>query len=868
MSEVETIISYSAHVPVEVDKSSCTALVLFIKETAADGNMTEVTRDPGLTKELTDRVRPSPTSNSSPAPWPTPQPLPHPQRLQLSQQTPKGDQQPLNHFYRQPVSSHKSSSQSLKYPGSGIRTFSWPSDNPTAKLKPKHQRTRRCSNTPCRRRAKTNRGPPPSMVTQGFYATIAPTSSWIVEHSIIGPSDPDDVLTFDQPKCASLTTPSTRRISIQLPHFRTINDLSLPITTNHTMVTSSSEWAQGSDSMDQSQGSEQNEQPDELASDESDLFLRAAKEEEIARPTSVVHTKSPMPNRWSRIAYAPLPPHTTPQGLEQDSHSLQRTPSKSYTLRSDPSTSLVSTDKSMRREGFNKICPNQPTSRKNPSTPINNSRDSSPRESFLPQADRRSSIQSISQYRSTSRSSGADKSVQHTIGGRRPSIPDLKSPPRSGYRLPNGLYSTSRMYNSSPLVPRTMEMACLQEHARKPEDTESLASTAAQSTVWDELEELKSRIHRLEMTGKIAPNSGTGTATSHASSERPRTATTTVTTMSISPKWERNNSQALTESVPPTSSNEVYPLLKSALTKSKPILMPEIYKALEASTFDAISIVSMMGNSGQPGPISNAQTSGHGTAGVTDRQVRRKAESLCRSLTELCLALCEKPPESTSLTSDATKQEDESRKAIQSTTSTTPYTSTQMKPHQSSPQTLSRLGARRSSLLTPSLHSTRMVLPDSRTSPQGAMSSRLSSLVVRTPQAVDEDVDYCHRAPSRGFSELNMGAAREKPYHSACAEAPRLMQSSLPVRRHLTSASLSRAATITGFDGRPPTVSTTSERDQGAHGMMGRLIEAREKQTMSLGRAVDFEAPGKRRRARHVSGSSFSSIGQASIGYT
>jgi len=85
------------------------------------------------------------------------------------------------------------------------------------------------------------------------------------------------------------------------------------------------------------------------------------------------------------------------------------------------------------------------------------------------------------------------------------------------------------------------------ETPRAAEGTESTVSTTAPSTVWDELEDLKSRIHRLELTGKLPATSGA--AMSHASNERPATATTTVTTMSSSPKRGRGNSISPVEPV-------------------------------------------------------------------------------------------------------------------------------------------------------------------------------------------------------------------------------------------------------------------------------------------------------------------------------
>ncbi|KAK7923326.1 hypothetical protein PG985_007397 [Apiospora marii] len=196
-------------------------------------------------------------------------------------------------------------------------------------------------------------------------------------------------------------------------------------------------------------------------------------------------------------------------------------------------------------------------------------------------------------------------------------------------------YGAGRTYNSSPLVPQKQEP--------QPGDiqTESSTSTAAPSTVWDELDELKSRIHRLELTGKIPPTSGA--AMSRTSDDRPPTATTNATTMSASPK--RGSASGVQQndasSTISTSQREGHPLLQSALGKSKAFLNFDVYSALETAASDALLLSTMIGAAGQPGPISSgASNTGAGTA-VTNRQLRRKADSICRSLTELCLALSE-----------------------------------------------------------------------------------------------------------------------------------------------------------------------------------------------------------------------------------
>ncbi|CAK7271618.1 hypothetical protein SEPCBS57363_004715 [Sporothrix epigloea] len=247
---------------------------------------------------------------------------------------------------------------------------------------------------------------------------------------------------------------------------------------------------------------------------------------------------------------------------------------------------------------------------------------------------------------------------------RRPSVTESSS---SNAPLPlrassiKASHSYARIYNSSPLVPRNTDLQ-RQEHSdgghpslgvTGMDSTESTASTAAPSTVWDELDDLKSRMRRLELTGKLP--STAGAAMSRASDERPRTATTSATTMSGSPKRVATNAQ--TAEVRSTTSSQQHqamqsPLqregqqgnqsvLQSALRGVKKHISADVYSAIETAATEALALTQMVGAVGQPGPISSGASaigSGMPTT-VTDRQLRRKAENICRNLTELCLAL-------------------------------------------------------------------------------------------------------------------------------------------------------------------------------------------------------------------------------------
>ncbi|KAE9972494.1 hypothetical protein BLS_004011 [Venturia inaequalis] len=160
---------------------------------------------------------------------------------------------------------------------------------------------------------------------------------------------------------------------------------------------------------------------------------------------------------------------------------------------------------------------------------------------------------------------------------------------------------------------------------------ESVVSVAP-STVWDELHELKSRIHKIELADQ--PSSG-----SNGSGERPRTATTTVTTMSSSPKYPFKAGSRTESSIGGPGAVNIHPLLHQSLARCKMLLNPGLYRSLEAAASDALETAIMAGSGGSSGSVY-----GHGSminGGAIDRQLRRKADNVCRNLTDLCIALCE-----------------------------------------------------------------------------------------------------------------------------------------------------------------------------------------------------------------------------------
>ncbi|KAI9850782.1 MAG: hypothetical protein M1824_003099 [Vezdaea acicularis] len=453
---------------------------------------------------------------------------------------------------------------------------------------------------------------------------------------------------------------------------------------------------------------------------------------------------------------------------------------------------------------------------------------------------------------STPRGAARETSPESTVSHERRS--SIKMPARlNGYRPSNLSYSAPRNYHSSPLIDRSpapFDDQAVQEAPHK-DGTESTASTTAPSTVWDELDDLKSRIRKLELTGKLPPSSGADI--SQASGDRPRTATTTVTTISSSPKHGRQNSISPSSSTlgGPGAAN-LHPLLHSALAKTKPLISQDIYRALEATASDALSIAALS-NSGN-GSLSASQSviNGPTSPSVPDRHLRRKADSMCRGLTELCIALSEAPSKTSAGSPTATPQastvgpEPPIPNGIYNDapyTTTAPSTVPSQIPR-SSPSALNRLEARRSSMLalqsTPSPRTSSQTPTNaSNTPPTYAPSStpshrlpRSSTLLSRrygsrtyTPNptaataAIDNDRDDVEstrsfRAPSRAATDV--GYIRHSPREGRIS---REYTSSHPLPQMESPAAAAAALAATSSSSTTTTPSTALTLTNGTTGL-------------------------------------------------
>ena len=178
-------------------------------------------------------------------------------------------------------------------------------------------------------------------------------------------------------------------------------------------------------------------------------------------------------------------------------------------------------------------------------------------------------------------------------------------------------------YASSPFPDQPQQVA----------DSESTASTTAPSTVWDELDDIKSRIRKLELTGKLPPSSNAAMSNSYG--ERPTTATTTMTNVSTSPKRRHLGAPSPeTSALVAPDVSDLHPLLHTAFARAKTTLNDGVNEALEATILDALTLASMM---------KSQEVQGTSVNGV-DRRLRGKIDNICRNLMDLCVTLADDRP--------------------------------------------------------------------------------------------------------------------------------------------------------------------------------------------------------------------------------
>ncbi|KAK5173923.1 uncharacterized protein LTR77_002604 [Saxophila tyrrhenica] len=417
-------------------------------------------------------------------------------------------------------------------------------------------------------------------------------------------------------------------------------------------------------------------------------------------------------------------------------------------------------------------------------------------------------------------------------------------------------------------------------------DSASVDSDTA-DTVWDELDDLKSRIKKLELTGKMPPTSAA--AVSGESSERPRTATTAPTTIDSSPKHDKPEKKQQSENAPETQISEyvvggpsvasIHPTLHGALAKAKPLLSGALYRSLEATAADALQLAAMTGSAGPQGTTFSAAAIINGVT-ASDRHVRRKADTMCRNLTDLCIALCEGKHDAPSVTASPV--------TLATPLSNSPslrYPRSSLGPTDSltrvNSRPMSRLEARRTSILgsqAGSIGASPIGGDDVSASEQEttpSISRKDDQLRIPRPQSrlqrirqqhynnqASDDDDPTIRPPSRAMTDIGRSKPSGPREYSTPQRSPNL-RDSLVARRANASAyegnrELSRVASLNSESGRTrrfldPSTPPVLEEEDGGEGQEYRAVSTQaSRRVMSLNRHAP-RSSGREREGRVAS---------------
>lgn len=365
--------------------------------------------------------------------------------------------------------------------------------------------------------------------------------------------------------------------------------------------------------------------------------------------------------------------------------------------------------------------------------------------------------------------------------------------------------------------------------------SESTVSTTAPSTVWDELDDIKSRIRKLELTGKLPPSSNA--AISGAFGDRPTTASTTITNISTSPKHRQQPSSSPEASPPRTNeASAVHPLLQSAFARAKTVVGSSVGGPLEASVLDALTMVS----------LSKTLRAQNAEGEEKDRHFQKKIDSMCRNLVELCVALAEGDshlPQAAALATPRTRDPSPPFKPAGVSPDTRFVRATSEDPElRSSSRVRSRLEARRASLqVTSSGLSPREASQETPT-PVASRLDRTSSVLRRGD--MDEQRSISKRPLSRATTEGGHGrsSAFARPPREYTAShplpgpphRPPSVQASLPARKTYFSSTTSSTGTPNKtWPGSRRSAVDASTPPSSADG--SRLADARQRRLASLG---------------------------------
>jgi hypothetical protein len=190
-----------------------------------------------------------------------------------------------------------------------------------------------------------------------------------------------------------------------------------------------------------------------------------------------------------------------------------------------------------------------------------------------------------------------------------------------------------------------------------------------------------------------------------------------------------------------------------------------VYRVLEATASEAIGLAELAGSAGPQGTLHSASSILSGAL-VPDRQVRRKADNICRSLTELCIELCGMKVSLTSPVALRSAAAAPSRRPSVQVNGESPQVRASIEPEsdavpRSSPsRAMSRIEARRASLLTTRVNGGSRQSSQEPPTPSQTNFSRLNRSNTshhqsrRQEDEEEDDDDPTLRAPSRAMTDF------------------------------------------------------------------------------------------------------------------
>lgn len=221
----------------------------------------------------------------------------------------------------------------------------------------------------------------------------------------------------------------------------------------------------------------------------------------------------------------------------------------------------------------------------------------------------------------------------------------LQSSQNSGFPAHHRLSASSSYH--TPRDGSPIDGVLAQDDHRTPRDggreygggSDSPPSNIAPSIVWDELDDLRSRLNKLEMAEQIASYADDTTPNHRGLASR--ATTTAPTTVSSGPRPSLPAPSMSAKTIIKTLDHEdVRAQLHDALTQAKALLEPRLFRLLETSASEALALGDLAESMSPKDAVASAYSIINGDAD-NNRELLNRVISMHRSLTDLCLHLCD-----------------------------------------------------------------------------------------------------------------------------------------------------------------------------------------------------------------------------------